>query len=66
MCMYNLNSNKEYSNVPSHRSPTLILQGAPLAMHLKEVHSSPVIEKIMSETHSLIQEEEHPSTYNIE
>jgi hypothetical protein len=35
-------------------------------MHLKEVHSSPITEKIPFERNSMIQEEEHPSSYNIE
>ena len=39
---------------------------APLPMHLEEVQSSSVIEKILSERHSVIQEEDHPSIYNIE
>ena len=50
----------------SHRSPTLILQDAPLPIHLEEVHSLLVMEKIPSERHLMIQEEEHPSIYNIE
>ena len=64
--MHNLDSDKEYSDVPSHRSPTLILQDGPLPVHLEQVHSSPVIEKDPSEMRSVIQEEEHPSNYNIE
>ena len=35
-------------------------------MHLEEVHSSPVTRKISSERHLVVQEEEHPSSYNIE
>ena len=35
-------------------------------MHLEEVHSSQVMEKIPSRRHSVVQEEEHPSSYNIE
>ena len=66
MSMYNLNLDKEDSEVPSHPSPTLILQDAPLHEHIEEVHSSPVMEKIPSERHSMIQEEEHPSSYKIE
>ena len=64
MPMYNLDSDKEDSEVPSRRSPTLI--EAPLPEHLEEVHSSPVMEKIPSERHSVIHEEENPSSYNIE
>lgn len=64
--MYNLDSDKEDSYIPSHRSPTIIVHDGPLPMHLEEVHSSPLTEKILSKRHSLIQEEEHPSSYNIE
>ena len=66
MSMYNLNSNNEDLEVQSHLSPTLILQDLPLLGNLEEVHSSPIMEKIYSERHSKIQEEEHPSNYNIE
>jgi hypothetical protein len=52
--------------VQFHRSPTLILQDVPLSGHLEEVHSSPVTEKIPSERHLVIHEEEIPSSYNIE
>jgi small-conductance mechanosensitive channel len=52
--------------MPSHRSSTIIVHDAPLPMHLEEVHSSPVTDKIPSERHSVIQEEEDPSIYNIE
>ena len=34
-------------------------------MHLEEVHSSPVMEKIPLERYSVIQEEFHPSSCNI-
>ena len=65
MFMKILDSGQEYSDVTSHRSPTLFLQDVPLPVHLEEVHSLPVTEKIPSERHSMIQEEEHLSTYNI-
>ena len=65
MSMYSLNSDKEDLDGPSHRSPTLILQYSPLPMHLEEVHSSPVMEKIPPERYAVIQEEEYPSSYNI-
>ena len=35
-------------------------------MHMEEVHSSPIIEKVTSERYLVIQEEDHPSSYNIE
>ena len=54
--MYSPDSDKEDSNVSSHRSHTVILHDAPLPMHLEEVHSSPVTEKILSERNSVIQE----------
>ena len=65
MSMYSLNSNREDSEVPSHRFPTLILQDVPLLGNLEEVHSSPIMEKIMSERNLVIHEEENPSSYNI-
>ena len=54
MSMYNLDSDGENSDVPSHRSPTVIILDAPLPMHLEEVHGSPVTEKILSEMNSMI------------
>ena len=54
MSMYSLDSDKEDSNMPSHRSPTVILHDAPLPMHLEEVHNSPVMKKIPYERHSMI------------
>jgi hypothetical protein len=35
-------------------------------MHVEEVHSSPIIKKVPFERHSMVQEEDHPSSYNIE
>ena len=61
-----LNSYQEDSDVPSHQSPTLILQDAKFPKQLEVVHSSPVMEKILSERHSVIHEQENPSSYNIE
>ena len=58
MSMYSLDLDNEDSEVPSHRSPTLILQEAPIPMHLEEVHSSLVTEKISSERHSVIHKED--------
>ena len=54
-----LDSDQKYLDVPSHRSPTLILQDAPLPMHLEEVHSSLVMKNISSERDVVIQEEEN-------
>lgn len=51
--------------MPLHRSPTLIEVQIP-EKH-EEVHSSPTKDKNQSERHSKIQEEEEdPSSYNIE
>ena len=66
MSMYIIDSDGEDLDVPSHQSPTIIILDAPLPMHLEEVHSSPIMEKVPSERHSMIQEEDHPSCYNIE
>ena len=62
--MYILDSYREDSEVPSCRTPTLI--EAQLPKNLEEVHSSPTMEKIPSERHLMIHEEENPSSYNIE
>ena len=64
MSMYSLDSNREDSEVPSCQCPTLI--EAPLPKHIEEVHSSLETEKIPSERHSIIHEEENPSSYNME
>ena len=66
MSIYNLHLDIEYLDVPYHRSPTFILHDAPLPMNLEEVHSSSVMENILSERNSVIQEENHPSSYNID
>lgn len=66
MSMYNLDLDGEYLGVPSHRSPTIVIHDDPLPMHLEEVHSSPITEKVPSERHLVIHEEEHTSSYNIE
>ena len=65
MFMNILYLDQEYSDIPSHQYPTLILPDAPPPMHLEEVHTSPVTEKIPSERHVVIHEEENPSSYNI-
>ena len=59
-----LDSDQEDSDVPSNRSPTLIEDS--FLEQLEEVHSSPVMEKILSERHLVIHEEENSSSYNIE
>ena len=66
MSMYNLDSDREYLDVPSHQYPTIVIHDSPLPMHMEEVHSSPIMEKFMSKRHSVIQEEDYPFSYNIE
>jgi hypothetical protein len=66
MSMYNLDSDGEYSHVPSNQYPTVVIHDAPLPMHLEEVHSSSITKKVLYERHYVIQEEDHPSSYNIE
>ena len=62
--MYNIESDKKGSEVSSRRSPTL-LRGQILDKH-EEVHSSSTTDKNLSERHSKSQEEEEdPSSYNI-
>ena len=65
MLMYNLDSDGEDIDVPSKQSPTIILHDAPLPIHMEEVHSSSIMEKVPSKRHSMIQEEDHPSNYDI-
>lgn len=50
----------------SNWSPTFFLHNDPLPMHLEEVHNSPISKKVSFESHSVVQEEDHPSSYNIE
>lgn len=65
MSMYNLDFGEEGSDFLSNRTPTVVIHNAPLSMHVEEVHSSPITEKVLSERHSVVQEEDHPSNYNI-
>ena len=64
MPMYSLDSDREDLEVPSRQTPTLI--EAQLPENQEEVHSSPTTEKIPSDRHLMIHEEENPSSYNIE
>ena len=64
MSMYSLDCDREDSEVPSHRSPTLIQDQ--FLENQQEVHSYQTTEKIPSERYLIIHEEENPSTYNIE
>ena len=63
--IYIFDSDREISEVPSYRSPTLIEVQIP-DKH-EEVHSSLTMDKNLSKRHSKVQqEEEDPSSYNIE
>lgn len=65
MSLYNIESDKKDSEVSSHRSHTLV--EAQIPSKPKEVHSSPTMDKNPSERHSQVQqEEEYPSSYNID
>jgi hypothetical protein len=66
MSMYNLDSNGEYSYFPSNQSPTIVLHDSPLPMHMQEVHSSPITEKVPYERNYVDQGEDHLLSYNIE
>ena len=64
MSMYNIEFDRKGSEVSSHQSPTLIEVQIP--DKLEEVHRSLTTDKIPSERHSKVQEEEEdPSSYNI-
>ena len=66
MSMYSPDLDGEDSDGPSNRSPTIVIHDAPLPLHMEEVHSSPITEKVPFERHFVIQEEDHPLSYNIE
>ena len=66
MSMYNLDLDGEDLDVPPNQSSTVVLDDAPLPIHMEKVHSSPITEKVPSERHYVIQEVDHPSSYNIE
>ena len=63
MSMYGIDYDWEDSKVPSRRSPTLIEDE--ILENQEKVHGSPTMEKNPSERHSIIQEEENPSSYKI-
>ena len=65
MSLYNIDSDRKDSKVSSRRSPTLLEAQVPDKP--KEVHSSPTTDKNQSKRHSQVQqEEEDPSSYNID
>ena len=66
MSIYNLDSSEESSKFLSRWNPTIVIHNTPLPMHGDEIYSSPITKKIPSERHSLVSEEYHPSSYNIE
>ena len=64
--MYSLDSGEEGLEFLSNQTPTIFIHNVPLPMHVEEVHNSPITEKVPSERHSMVREEDHPSSYNIE
>jgi hypothetical protein len=66
MSMYNLDSGKKDSEFLSNWIAIVVIHNAPLLMHMEEVHSSPITEKVPAERHFVVQEEDHTSSYNIE
>ena len=65
MSLYNIDSNTKDSDVSFCWSPTLV--EAQIPNKPEEVHSSPTMNKNPSERHSQVQqEEEDPSSYNID
>ena len=62
--MYSIDYDREDLELPSHWYPTLI--EAKILENREEVNSSPTIENNPYERHSIIQEEENPTSYNIE
>jgi hypothetical protein len=66
MSMYNLDFDGEDSYFLLNRTPHIVLHNAPLPMLVEELHSSHITEKVPFERHYVVQEEDHPSSYNIE
>ena len=65
MSLYNIESDGKDSEVSSRQTPTLVETQVPDKP--EEVHSSPTTDKNQSERHSQVQqEEEDPSSYNID
>ena len=65
MSLYNIDSDGKDSEVSSWKTPTLVENHVP--NKLEEVHSSPTMDKKQSKRHSQVQqEEEDPSSYNID
>lgn len=60
MSMYTLDLDGDDSVGSSNQSPPIVIHDSPLPLHMEEVHSSPIMEKVMFERHSMIQEEDHP------
>jgi hypothetical protein len=63
MSLYSLDLNGEDLEFLSNWTPIVVLYNAPLPMHVEEVHSSPITEKVSSQRHYVVQEEDHPSSY---
>ena len=65
MSLYSIESDKRDSEVSSRQTPTLIWTQVP--EQPEEVHNSSTIDRNQSERHSQVQqEEEDPSSYNID
>ena len=65
MSLYNIESDKRDLEISSRQTPTLI--GTQVTEQPEEVHSSPTIDKNQFERNSQVQqEEEDPSSYNID
>ena len=63
--MYSLDFGEEVSDFLSNWTPTVVIHNAPLLMHVEEVHNSHITENVLSERNPVVQEEDHPSSYNI-
>jgi hypothetical protein len=65
MFLYSIESNKRDSEVSSRQTPTIV--GTQVPEQPEEVHSSPTMDKNQSKRRSQVQqEEEDPSSYNID
>ena len=64
--MYSLDSSQEGLEFLSSHTPTIVRHDTPLLMHEEEIDNSPITKKFPSKTHSVVLQEDHPSSYNIE
>lgn len=66
MSMYSLYSSEEGLDFLSSQVPTIVIHNTSLSMHEEGICNSPITKKVPFERHSVVSEENHTSSYNIE